>query len=154
RVQEGRFGACLMAAPELVADAVAAMRERVAVPVTIKCRIGIDDQDGEGDLDHFVATVAEAGCRVFIVHARKARLAGLSPKENRPTPPLNHARVYRLKAHYPQLTIVLNGGIASLEAAERHLLCVDGVALGRAAYQNPYLLAGVDRRLFADHRPS
>jgi len=154
RVQEGRFGACLMAEPDLVADAVMAMRARVAVPVTVKCRIGIDDQDGEEDLDRFVATVAEAGCSVFIVHARKAWLEGLSPKENRTIPPLDSDRVYRLKARYPSLTIVLNGGIASLEEAERHLAHVDGVALGRAAYQNPYLLAGVDERLFAERGPS
>ena len=149
RVQEGRFGACLMAEPELVADCVAAMRARVSVPVTVKCRIGIDDQDSEADLERFVATVADAGCRTFIVHARKAWLAGLSPKENREIPPLDYGRVYRLKAAPPELEIVLNGGITSLDEAEVHLAHVDGVALGRAAYQNPYLLAEVDRRLFA-----
>jgi tRNA-dihydrouridine synthase A len=150
RVQEGRFGACLMAEPALVAECVAAMRARVPrhVPVTVKCRIGIDDQDGEEDLERFVATVAAAGCRTFIVHARKAWLEGLSPRENREVPPLDYGRVYRLKAAHPELEIVLNGGIASLGAAEAHLGLVDGVALGRAAYQNPYLLAEVDRRLF------
>ncbi len=148
RVQEGRFGACLMAEPELVGHAVAAMRQAVRVPVTVKCRIGIDDQDSEADLDRFIAAVADAGCRTFIVHARKAWLQGLSPKENREIPPLDHARVYRLKAAHPELAIILNGGITSLEAAEAHLAHVDGVALGRAAYQNPYLLAEVDRRLF------
>jgi tRNA-dihydrouridine synthase A len=150
RVQEGRFGACLMAEPGLVAACVAAMRARVAVPVTVKCRIGIDDQDSEADLERFVAAVAGAGCRTFIVHARKAWLQGLSPKENREVPPLDYGRVYRLKAAHPELEIVINGGIASLHEAEAHLGKVDGVALGRAAYQNPYLLAEVDRRLFGD----
>jgi len=148
RVQEGRFGACLMAEPNLVADCIAAMRQRVAVPVTVKCRIGIDDQDSEADLERFVTTVAAAGCRTFIVHARKAWLDGLSPKENREIPPLDYGRVYRLKAAHPELEIVLNGGIASLDEAEAHLDEVDGVVLGRAAYQNPFLLAEVDRRLF------
>ena len=143
RVQEGRFGACLMAEPALVADCVAAMRARVGVPVTVKCRIGIDDQDSEADLERFIATVAGAGCRTFIVHARKAWLEGLSPKENRELPPLDHPRVWRLKAAHPELEIVINGGIASLAEAEAHLAHVDGVALGRAAYQNPYLLAEV-----------
>jgi tRNA-dihydrouridine synthase A len=148
RVQEGRFGACLMAEPELVAECVAAMRARVSVPVTVKCRIGIDDQDGEADLERFVAAVAGAGCRTFVVHARKAWLDGLSPKENREVPPLDYGRVWRLKAAHPELEIVINGGIASLDEAEAHLARVDGIALGRAAYQNPYLLAEVDRRLF------
>jgi tRNA-dihydrouridine synthase A len=146
-VQEGRFGACLMAEPDLVAECVTAMRARVSVPVTVKCRIGIAAQDSEADLVRFVSTVAAAGCRTFIVHARKAWLSGLSPKENREVPPLDHGRVYRLKAAYPELEIVLNGGIVSLDEAEGHLEKVDGVALGRAAYHNPYLLAEVDRRL-------
>jgi tRNA-dihydrouridine synthase A len=150
RVQEGRFGACLMAEPGLVADCVAAMQASVSVPVTVKCRIGIDDQDSEAGLERFVSTVAGAGCRTFIVHARKAWLQGLSPKENRQVPPLDYGRVYRLKAAHPELEIVINGGIASLDEAEAHLAQVDGVALGRAAYQNPYLLAEVDRRLFGD----
>jgi tRNA-dihydrouridine synthase A len=124
------------------------MRARVTVPVTVKCRIGIDDQDDEADLARFASTVAEAGCRTFIVHARKAWLEGLSPKENRDVPPLDYARVYRLKASRPDLTIVLNGGIADLDAAEAHLVHVDGVMLGRAAYQTPYILADVDRRFF------
>jgi tRNA-dihydrouridine synthase A len=149
RVQEGRFGACLMAEPERVADAVAAMQVRVAVPVTVKCRIGIDDQDTETDLERFLARVAGAGCRTFIVHARKAWLEGLSPKQNREVPPLDYGRVYRLKAAHSELEIVLNGGIGSLTQAQAHLAHVDGVALGRAAYQNPYLLADVDARLFA-----
>jgi tRNA-dihydrouridine synthase A len=148
RVQEGRFGACLMAEPGLVARCVSAMGKRVRVPVTVKCRIGIDDQDSEAGLARFVATVAAAGCRTFIVHARKAWLQGLSPKENREVPPLDYGRVHRLKAAHPELEIVVNGGIASLEEAEAHLERVDGVALGRAAYQNPYLLADVDRRIF------
>jgi tRNA-dihydrouridine synthase A len=148
RVQEGRFGACLMAEPGLVADCVAAMRARVRVPVTVKCRIGIDDQDSEAALDRFVAAVAAAGCATFIVHARKAWLQGLSPKENREVPPLDYDRVFRLKAAYPRLEIVLNGGIASLAQAASHLTRLDGVALGRAAYQNPYLLAQVDCEVF------
>jgi len=148
RVQEGRFGACLMAEPDLVARCVVAMRARVRVPVTVKCRIGIDDQDGEADLERFVSAVAAAGCRTFIVHARKAWLQGLSPKENREVPPLDYGRVYRLKAAHPELEIVINGGVATLDDVDTHLANVDGVALGRAAYQNPYLIADVDRRLF------
>jgi tRNA-dihydrouridine synthase A len=150
RVQEGRFGACLMAEPGLVADGVAEMRARVGVPVTVKCRIGIDDQDSEAGLERFVSAVADAGCRTFIVHARKAWLEGLSPKQNRDVPPLDYGRVYRLKAAHPELQVVINGGIASLDEAEGHLAHVDGVALGRAAYQHPYLLAQVDRRLYGD----
>jgi tRNA-dihydrouridine synthase A len=148
RVQEGRFGACLMLEPELVAECVAAMQRRVRVPVTVKCRIGVDDQDGEAALQRFVTLVAGAGCATFMVHARKAWLQGLSPKENREVPPLDYDRVVRLKADHPHLAIVLNGGIESLEQAADHLGKVDGVALGRAAYQNPYLLAEVDRALF------
>jgi len=150
RVQEGRFGACLMAEPQLVAECVAAMARRVRVAVTVKCRIGIDDQDSEADLERFVATVAAAGCRTFIVHARKAWLEGLSPKDNREVPPLDYPRVHRLKAAHPELAIVINGGIASLDEAVAHLARVDGVALGRAAYQNPWLLAEVDRLLFGE----
>jgi len=148
RVQGGHFGACLMAEPVLVADCVAAMRARVRVPVTVKCRIGIDDQDSEADFERFIATVASAGCSTFIVHARKAWLKGLSPKENREIPPLDHDRVMRLKRAHQELTIVLNGGITTLADCEHHLAHVDGVMLGRAAYQNPYLLAEVDRVLF------
>jgi tRNA-dihydrouridine synthase A len=154
RVQEGRFGACLMAEPALVAECVAGMRARVGIPVTVKCRIGIDDQDSEADLERFIATIAGAGCRTFIVHARKAWLEGLSPKENRELPPLDHPRVWRLKAAHPELEIIINGGIGSLAEAEAHLAHVDGVALGRAAYQNPYLLAEVDARLFGDAGPA
>jgi tRNA-dihydrouridine synthase A len=148
RVQEGRFGACLMAEPELVGDCVAAMRARVSIPVTVKCRIGIDDQDAEADFQRFIESVARAGCTTFIVHARKAWLSGLSPKENREIPPLDYERVYRLKAARPDLEIVINGGITSLEQCDDHLNHVDGVMLGRAAYQDPYILAGVDRRFF------
>ena len=150
RVQEGRFGACLMAEPDLVSACVAAMQMRVRVPVTVKCRIGIDDQDSEADFQRFIDTVAGAGCTTFVVHARKAWLKGLSPKENREIPPLDYARVYRLKAARPELTIVINGGIASLDEASRHLEHVDGVMLGRAAYQDPFILTEVDRRLFGD----
>lgn len=153
RVQSGRFGACLMAEPGLVAECVAAMRAAVNVPVTVKCRIGIDDQDPDGDLDRFIDTVAAAGCRTFIVHARKAWLEGLSPKQNRDVPPLDHARVHRLKRERPGLEIVINGGIASLDEAEAHLAHVDGVMLGRAAYHDPWQLAQVDSRLFGEAGP-
>ena len=148
RVQEGRFGACLMAEPQLVAACVTAMQRQVKVPVTVKCRIGIDEQDSERDLQRFIDAAAAAGVRTFIVHARKAWLQGLSPKQNREVPPLDYARVYRLKAAHPELTIVINGGIASLDDADAHLQHVDGVMLGRAAYQTPYILAEVDRRFF------
>ncbi|MFN3743341.1 MAG: tRNA dihydrouridine(20/20a) synthase DusA [Hyphomicrobiaceae bacterium] len=153
RVQVGSFGACLMAEPELVAACVKAMRAGVRVPVTVKCRIGIDDQDSEADLDRFIDMVADAGCDTFIVHARKAWLKGLSPRENREVPPLDYERVARLKARRPELAIVLNGGITSIDEAARHLQTFDGVMLGRAAYQTPYILADVDRRVFGDGRP-
>jgi tRNA-dihydrouridine synthase A len=148
RVQEGRFGACLMAEPEVVRACVAAMRASQPSPVTVKCRIGIDDQDGEGDFQRFIDVVAAAGCTTFIVHARKAWLKGLSPKENRDVPPLDYDRVYRLKAARPDLEIVLNGGIGTLHDAAAHLARVDGVMVGRAAYQNPAMLADVDRAIF------
>lgn len=148
RVQEGRFGACLMSEPELVAACVAAMRAHQPVPVTVKCRIGIDDQDAEEDLRRFIDVVADAGCTRFVVHARKAWLKGLSPKENREVPPLDYERVYRLKAARPDLEIVINGGIETIEEARAHLDHVDGVMLGRAAYQNPAILADVDRLIF------
>lgn len=153
RVQAGRFGACLMAEPELVADLIAAMRKSAKVPVTVKCRIGIDDQDAEQSLDRFIDAVAQAGCRIFILHARKAWLEGLSPKENREVPPLNYDRVYRIKERRPDLTIIVNGGIGSFGEAEEHLMHVDGVMLGRVAYQNPYILAEVDQRLFGGGEP-
>jgi tRNA-dihydrouridine synthase A len=153
RVQSGTFGACLMKTPALVADCVAAMRSAVAVPVTVKCRIGVDDQDPEESLFGFVEEVSRAGCKVFIVHARKAWLEGLSPKQNREVPPLDYDLVARLKAARPDLVIVLNGGIATLEACRDHLRRFDGVMLGRAAYGEPYLLADVDRALFGEDDP-
>ncbi len=149
RVQSGAFGACLMRESELVAAAVAAMADAVDVPITVKCRLGVDDDDEEMRLFEFVETVAAAGCGTFVVHARKAWLKGLSPKENRDVPPLNYSLVAKLKRARPDLTIVLNGGLGDLEAAEVALADgLDGVMLGRAAYQNPWLLAEVDARLF------
>lgn len=150
RVQNGTFGACLMANPAHVAELVAAMRDAVAIPVTVKCRIGIDDQDEDQDLNRFVDEVAGAGCTTFIVHARKAWLKGLSPKQNREVPPLNYERVWRLKSRRPDLTIIINGGLADLSACETHLAHVDGVMMGRAAYQMPYMLADVDRIFFGE----
>lgn len=148
RVQQGRFGACLMAEPALVRDCLATMRAAVSIPVTVKCRIGIDEQEDYADLLRFVDCVAESGCDTFIVHARKAWLKGLSPKENREIPPLRHDLVRRLKAERPGLRIHLNGGLTSLEQAAAALDWADGVMLGRAAYQDPWLLAEVDRRLY------
>jgi tRNA-dihydrouridine synthase A len=148
RVQNGRFGACLMAEPTLVRDCVAAMREHCDIPVTVKHRIGIDHQECYSELLDFVGTVAAGGAEIFIVHARKAWLQGLSPKENREIPPLNYEWVYQLKRDFPHFTIVINGGIETLDAGEQHLEHVDGVMLGRAAYQNPWLLSEVDTRLF------
>ncbi len=148
RVQEGRFGACLMAEPDLVAACVKAMCGAAKVPVTVKCRIGIDDQDSEIDFQNFIDRVAAAGCTTFIVHARKAWLKGLSPKENREIPPLDYPRVYRLKASRPDLEIIINGGIETLDACVGHIKHVDGVMLGRAAYHDPFILSEVDRRFF------
>ncbi|MGZ6027149.1 MAG: tRNA dihydrouridine(20/20a) synthase DusA [Caulobacteraceae bacterium] len=148
RVQSGRFGACLMREPGLVAECMAAMGAAVKVPVTGKCRIGVDDQDPEVSLFRLVDLCAAAGVRHFVVHARKALLKGLSPKENRDVPPLDYPLVYRLKAERPELTIVINGGIGTLEAAEAHLAHVDGVMLGRAAYHTPAILGEADARLF------
>ena len=148
RVQSGRFGACLMREPELVAACVAAMRAAVSVPVTVKCRLGVDDQEPEESLRAMIGQCARAGATVFAVHARKAWLEGLSPKENRDVPPLDYALVYRVKREHPDLTIILNGGIATLEEAEAHLAHVDGVMLGRAAYHTPAILADVDARFF------
>ncbi|MFM2480260.1 tRNA dihydrouridine(20/20a) synthase DusA [Celerinatantimonas sp. YJH-8] len=153
RVQNGRFGACLMAEAALVADCVKAMQDQVAIPMTVKTRIGIDEQDSYGFLTHFIETVALSGCQHFVVHARKAWLKGLSPKENREIPELNYARVYQLKQDYPHLNISLNGGITELEQIEQHLQHVDGVMLGRAAYHNPYLLASVDSLFFGVKQP-
>ena len=148
RVQEGRFGACLMAEPPLVADCISAMREAVRIPVTVKCRIGIDDQDENEGLDRFVEVVAATGCNTFIIHARKAWLKGLSPKENREVPPLNYARVHQLKADFPHLGIILNGGLATIEGALEKMQNLDGVMLGRAAYHTPWILAQVDQMFF------
>ncbi|MDD5321439.1 MAG: tRNA dihydrouridine(20/20a) synthase DusA [Methylococcales bacterium] len=148
RVQNGRFGACLMAEPALVAECVAAMSQAVVIPVTVKSRIGIDERDSYQELVHFIATAADAGCRTFIVHARKAWLSGLSPKQNREVPPLRYDVVYQLKKDFPELEIIVNGGITSLEQAEEMLKHVDGVMMGREAYHNPYILADVDKRFF------
>ncbi len=150
RVQSGRFGACLMAEPDLVGDCVAAMRAAVSVPVTIKCRLGIDDQDPQQALRALVRAGKRAGTTVFIIHARKAWLKGLSPKENREIPPLDYALVHAIKAENPELTIVLNGGLTRLEDAQTQLAHVDGVMFGRAAYQNPELLAAVDAGFFGE----
>jgi len=153
RVQDGRFGACLMAEPDLVGDCVAAMKAAVAIPVTVKCRIGIDDQDPEQALDVFAQTVERARANALIVHARKAWLKGLSPKENREVPPLDYQRVYRLKKANPRLTVVLNGGINTVEDALVHLAQVDGVMMGRAAYQEPWRLLDVDPAFFGAKAP-
>jgi tRNA-dihydrouridine synthase A len=153
RVQEGRFGACLMAEPALVGDCVAAMKATVRVPVTVKCRIGIDEQDPEEALEALAAAVEGAGVDALIVHARKAWLEGLSPRENREVPPLDYGRVYRLKAAHPRLLIVLNGGIATVEQAVEHLRHLDGVMMGRAAYQEPWRLLAVDPQLFGVPAP-
>jgi tRNA-dihydrouridine synthase A len=153
RVKDGRFGACLMAEPELVASCVAAMKSAVAVPVTVKCRIGIDDQDPEVALDALAKAVVAAGADALIVHARKAWLNGLSPKENRDIPPLDYDRVYRLKASMPHVPIIINGGVGSLEDAKQHLAHVDGVMLGRAAYQEPWRLLNVDPDIFGEAAP-
>jgi tRNA-dihydrouridine synthase A len=148
RVQSGRFGACLMREPQLVADCMAAMAAAVSVPVTVKCRIGVDDQDPHDSLFSLVEACALAGVKTFVVHARKAWLSGLSPKENRDVPPLDYPLVYALKAARPDLTIIINGGIATLDAAMAHLDHVDGVMMGRAAYHDAGLLGQVDRRVF------
>ncbi|MGB5444438.1 MAG: tRNA dihydrouridine(20/20a) synthase DusA, partial [Psychromonas sp.] len=150
RVQNGRFGACLMAEAELVGDAVKAMQDATGLPVSVKTRIGIDDLDSYEFLCDFVRTVANKGCDTFIVHARKAWLSGLSPKQNRDVPPLDYERVYQLKKDFPQLTIAINGGIKTLDECETHLQYLDGVMLGREVYANPYLLSTVDQRLFGD----
>ena len=153
RVQDGRFGACLMAEPALVGECVAAMKAQVAIPVTVKCRIGIDDQDPEPALEIFAQAAERANADALIVHARKAWLQGLSPKENREVPPLDYERVYRLKRAHPSLTVVLNGGIGTVEAAIGHLAWVDGVMMGRAAYQEPWRLLAVDPLVFGEAAP-
>ncbi len=153
RVKDGRFGACLMAEPMLVADCVKAMKRAVSIPVTVKCRIGIDNQDPEFALDELARGVMDAGADALIVHARKAWLNGLSPKENRDIPPLDYQRVYRLKAARPDVPIIINGGIGSFAEAKQHLGFVDGVMLGRAAYQEPWRLLAADPELFGDPAP-
>jgi tRNA-dihydrouridine synthase A len=154
RVQNNMIGACLMAHAPLVADCLKAMQDACSLPVTVKHRIGIDEQDSYDEMRDFVGTLAEAGCQVFIVHARKAWLQGLSPKENREIPPLRYEEVYRLKRELPHLTIVVNGGIPDLAACDGHLSQVDGVMLGRSAYHNPWLLAEADSRLFGEGSPA
>jgi tRNA-dihydrouridine synthase A len=151
RVQNGNFGACLMAQPELVAECVGAMAEAVNLPITVKHRIGIDERDRYEDMQEFVKIVSDAGCHHFIVHARKAWLQGLSPKENRDIPPLRYEDVYRLKADFPDLFIDINGGITTIESIRHHLQYVDAVSIGRAAYDNPYLFATVDRDFYAEN---
>lgn len=150
RVQSGMFGACLMAQPALVAECVSAMRDACDIPVTVKHRIGIDDMESFDEMLDFVAAIAARGCDTFIVHARKAWLSGLSPKENREIPPLHYDWVYRLKRLRPDLTVVINGGITSIDQCRDHLAAVDGVMIGREAYHNPYMLAEVDRSLFGE----
>ena len=154
RVQSGRFGACLMREPALVGECVKAMRDAVEVPVTVKCRIGVDDQDDYAGLQHFTETMLEAGVRVLVVHARKAWLKGLSPKENREIPPLDYERVYRLKREFPELVVVVNGGITTVEQVRTHLARLDGVMLGRAAYHDPYLLAQIEHALHGEPLPT
>jgi tRNA-dihydrouridine synthase A len=154
RVQRGAFGACLMAEPDLVADCVKAMQDAVSIPITVKHRLGLDRSEDHGFVRRFVATLARAGCRTFIVHARNAVLKGLSPKDNREVPPLRYAEVYRLKAAFPELEIVLNGGVTAAGDAEAQLAHVDGVMLGRAAYHDSYVLAELDARLFGGTAPS
>lgn len=154
RVQNGRFGACLMGEPELVAECVAAMKSEVSIPVTVKTRIGIDDQDSYEFLTKFVSTVNEqGGCEHFTIHARKAWLSGLSPKENREIPPLDYPRAYQIKKDFPHLDIAVNGGIKTLQEALEHLQHLDGVMIGREAYQNPYILAEADQLIFGKDTP-
>ena len=152
RVQQGTFGACLMAHPQLVADCIKAMQDACSIPVTVKHRIGIDDQEDYPHMLEFVETIAATGCKTFIVHARKAWLKGLSPKENRDIPPLRYELVYQLKKERPDLEIIINGGIDSLEDCHTHLQHVDGVMLGRSAYHNPYLLASVDQQFYGSQK--
>jgi tRNA-dihydrouridine synthase A len=148
RVQNGRIGACLMSEPKVVAECVSAMREKVGIPVTVKTRIGIDDSDSLDFLLNFIGTVSDAGCETFIIHARKAILSGLSPKENRTIPPLNYRRAYRIKSEFPQLEVIVNGGIKTVDDIQEHLAHLDGVMIGREAYHNPIFLADIEHRLF------
>ena len=151
RVQNGAFGACLMAEPELVAENVSAMQDAVDIPVTVKNRIAIDEMDEYKCLPKFIETVSQAGCKTFIIHARKAWLEGLSPKQNRDVPPLNYELVYQMKRDFPELEIIINGGIKTLEQSEEHLKHIDGVMIGREAYHNPFMLNQVDKRLYGDN---
>ncbi len=153
RVQRGAFGACLMAEPDLIAECVTAMQAAVNIPITVKNRIGIDDQDDYGGLHQFISTVSQAGCQTFIIHARKAWLKGLSPKENRDIPPLRYELVYQIKQEFPALEIIINGGITTLEQCQQHLQHVDGVMVGREAYHNPWLLAQVDPLIYGTDAP-
>jgi tRNA-dihydrouridine synthase A len=149
RVQSGRFGACLMKDPQLVADCIHAMTNKVKIPVTVKCRIGVDEQDSYELLHQFISLIANAGCHVFIIHARKAWLQGLSPKQNRDIPPLRYDVVKRVKEDFPHLTIILNGGIKTIDEINDHLSYADGIMIGREAYANPYLLADIEARYFS-----
>ena len=150
KVQKGRFGAILMKEPELVSKCVHAMKKSVNIPVTVKCRIGVDDMDEDASLNKFIKEVSFSGCETFIIHARKAWLNGLSPKDNREIPPLNYERVYKLKETFPKLNIVINGGIKTIKESIEHLRYVDGVMLGREAYDNPFILTEVDSEIFSD----
>ncbi len=152
KVQKGRFGAILMKEPKLVADCIRSMKISTSLPVTIKCRIGVDEMDENQHLDEFVENTYNAGCETFIIHARKAWLKGLSPKDNREIPPLNYKRVYELKEKFPQLKIIINGGITSLDESLHHLNYVDGVMMGRKAYDDPFLLAQVDHKIFNEEK--
>ncbi|MBT5230704.1 MAG: tRNA dihydrouridine(20/20a) synthase DusA [Methylococcales bacterium] len=154
RVKSGRFGACLMMSPEIVAEGVEAMKRQVQIPITVKCRIGVDDCDSYAELIRFVQIVADAGCDALYVHARKALLSGLSPKENRTIPPLKYDWVYQLKQDFPSLPIILNGGVKTLEETKAHLKQVDGVMIGREAYGNPAIFCAADQQLFQDSTPS
>ena len=150
KVQKGRFGAVLMREPELVSKCIYAMKKSVSIPVTVKCRIGVDDMDENAYLDKFIKEVSFSGCETFIIHARKAWLSGLSPKDNREIPPLNYQRVYKLKETFPELNIIINGGIKTIKESIEHLNYVDGVMLGREAYDNPFILTEVDSEIFSD----
>ncbi len=148
RVQSGQFGACLMLNPELVGDCVSAMRNSVRIPITVKCRIGVDDRDSYEELSSFIDIVKQAGCRTFVIHARKACLNGLTPRQNREIPPLNYERVFAIKQAFPELEIIINGGISNVQESQELLKQVDGVMLGRAICHNPFLLIDVDRQIF------
>lgn len=150
RVQKGRIGACLMLEPNLVAECVAAMNQAVTIPVTVKCRIGVDHHDSYPELMHFIQTIANAGCHIFIIHARKAWLHGLSPKQNREIPPLCYDTVYQIKKDFPHLTIIINGGVKTIDDTQLHLSLLDGVMIGREAYTNPFLLHEIEKTFFAN----